>query len=86
MKTLNIGKAQPKQWQFLTDKHRHIAYGGARGGGKSWAVRAKAKMLAHRYKGIKILIVRRTYKELLNNHIEILRAVLEGFAKYNQSE
>lgn len=86
MKTLNIGKAQPKQWQFLTDKHRHIAYGGARGGGKSWAVRAKAKMLAYRYKGIKILIVRRTYKELLNNHIEILRAELEGFAKYNQSE
>ena len=86
MKTLNIGKAQAKQWKFLTDKHRHIAYGGARGGGKSWGVRAKAKMLAYRYKGIKILIVRRTYKELLNNHIEILRAELEGFAKYNQSE
>ena len=34
MKTLNIGKAQAKQWKFLTDKHRHIAYGGARGGGK----------------------------------------------------
>ena len=22
---------------FLLDRHRHIAYGGARGGGKSWA-------------------------------------------------
>lgn len=41
MRTLTIGTVQPKQWLFMTDKHRHIAYGGARGGGKSWAVRAK---------------------------------------------
>ena len=86
MRTLDLGRAQPKQTLFLRDKHRHIAYGGARGGGKSWAVRTKAKLLAFRYPGIKILIVRKTYKELQNNHIEQLTAELEGFAKYNRSD
>ena len=86
MRTLDLGRAQPKQTLFLRDKHRHIAYGGARGGGKSWAVRTKAKLLAFRYPGIKILIVRRTYKELQNNHIEQLTAELDGFAKYNRSD
>ena len=46
MRTLDLGRAQPKQTLFLKDKHRHIAYGGARGGGKSWAVRTKSKLLA----------------------------------------
>ena len=86
MRTLDLGRAQPKQTLFLKDKHRHIAYGGARGGGKSWAVRTKSKLLAFRYPGIKILIVRRTYKELQNNHIEQLTAELAGFAKYNRSD
>lgn len=86
MKTLDLGRAQPKQTLFLKDKHRHIAYGGARGGGKSWAVRTKSKLLAFRYPGIKILIVRKTYKELQNNHIEQLTAELAGFAKYNRSD
>jgi hypothetical protein len=86
MRTLDLGRAQPKQTRFLKDKHRHIAYGGARGGGKSWAVRTKSKLLAFRYPGIKILIVRKTYKELQNNHIEQLTAELAGFAKYNRSD
>lgn len=86
MRTLDLGRAQPKQTLFLRDKHRHIAYGGARGGGKSWAVRTKAKLLAFRYPGIKILIVRKTYKEMQNNHIEQLTAELAGFAKYNRSD
>ena len=86
MRTLDLGRAQPKQTLFLKDKHRHIAYGGARGGGKSWAVRTKSKLLAFRYPGIKILIVRKTYKELQNNHIEQLTVELAGFAKYNRSD
>ena len=86
MKTLDLGKAQPKQAQFLKDRHRHIAYGGARGGGKSWAVRVKAILLACRYAGIKILIVRKTYRELLNNHVEPMTAMLHGIAKYNRTD
>ena len=34
-----------KQELFLNDgEHKYVAYGGARGGGKSWAVRVKAVM------------------------------------------
>lgn len=36
--------------------------------------------------GIKILIVRRTYPELVNNHINTLRAELLGIAKYNDKD
>ena len=86
MKTLDLGTAQPKQVLFLKDKHRHIAYGGARGGGKSWAVRVKAILLASKYPGIKVLIVRRTYKELQNNHIAPLQGMLHGIAKYNKTD
>lgn len=83
---LDLGKASKKQWQFLTDKHRHVAYGGARGGGKSWAVRAKAVLLCCNNPGIKVIIIRRTYKELMNNHIDPLRKMLNGLAKYNGTD
>lgn len=72
-----------KQIAFFNAKKKHIGFGGARGGGKSWAVRAKAKLLALRYAGIRQLIVRRTYPELVNNHINQLRSELIGLAKYN---
>lgn len=75
-----------KQLLFLTSKKRYVGFGGARGGGKSWSIRAKCKLLANRWKGIKILIVRRTLVELRNNHIEPLKAELKGLAKYNQQE
>ena len=81
-----MGAPNEKQHQFLLDHHRHVAYGGARGGGKSWAIRYKAILLALRYDGIKILIVRKTYQELINNHINPLRGVLHGIAVYNKTE
>lgn len=83
---MSIGKPNPKQHLFLTDTHRHVAYGGARGGGKSWAVRAKAIALAVGYPGIKILIVRKTFKELQNNHIDFLRPLLNGYASYSRAD
>ena len=67
MTELRIGAPNEKQRRFLLDRHRHIAYGGARGGGKSWAVRTKAKLLALRYAGIKLLIVRRTLQRTAND-------------------
>lgn len=81
-----IDAPSEKQELFLKDKHAHVGYGGARGGGKSWAIRTKAKLLALRWSGIRILIVRRTYKELERNHIDILRKELLPIAKYNKSE
>lgn len=81
----DLSQISGKQDAFLRDNHRHVAYGGARGGGKSWAVRTKAKILACTYPGIKMLIVRRTLDELRNNHVKFLVPELAGVAKYNQS-
>lgn len=82
----DLSKISDKQYAFLRDEHRHVAFGGARGGGKSWAVDAKAKILAAKYGGIRILIIRKTYRELINNHIEPLRAELHNIAKYNKTD
>ena len=86
---MNIMKIDPpneKQAAMLAARTKHVGFGGARGGGKSWAVRTKAKLLALRYPGIKILIVRRTYPELMNNHIQILRGELLSIARYNDKD
>lgn len=85
-KLLNLGIPNPKQREFLTAKQRFVGYGGARGGGKSWAVRTKAILLCLFNPGIKILILRKTYPELEANHISILRRQLMGIAKYNDSK
>lgn len=86
IKELKLDKPNAKQEMCLKARKKHICYGGARGGGKSWLVRTKAKLLALRYGGIKILIVRRTYPELMNNHIKILKAELKDMAKYNDND
>ena len=86
MSELRLQRPSPKQAMFLRDKHKHILFGGARGGGKSWCVRDKAKRLSLRYPGIKLLIVRRTYQELENNHIQPLRGELHGIARYVKAE
>lgn len=83
---IELGVPQAKQVEFLTAKERYVAYGGARGGGKSWAVRYKAAVLALKHSGIKILIMRRTYAELDSNHIAPLRAVLQEAAVYNDTK
>lgn len=82
---LVINEPNEKQRQFLLDKHKHIGYGGARGGGKSWSVRTKAKLLCVRYRGIKVLIVRRTYPQLEENHIVPLKEEIpKEIATYNE--
>ena len=83
---MTISPPSDKQRSFLLANSKYIGFGGARGGGKSWSVRAKAKLLALRYPGIRILIVRRTYPELINNHINILRGELIGIARYNDKD
>ena len=67
--TVVLGRPNPRQREFFMAKNRFIAYGGARGGGKSWAVRRKAVLMALRYPGIRMLLLRRTYPELRENHI-----------------
>ena len=66
---LVLGKCQPKQREFMLAHTKYVAFGGARGGGKSWSVREKAKRLAIKWAGIKMLNLRRTYTDLRENHI-----------------
>ena len=77
-----LQRPNPRQEEFLRCEKKYIAFGGARGGGKSWAVRTKIKLLALRYAGIRLLLIRRTYQELENNHIRQLREDLRGIAEY----
>lgn len=62
---------------------KYVAYGGARGGGKSWALRRKLVLMCLRFPGISVLLVRRTYAELLANHVRTLQAELSALAAYS---
>lgn len=86
MPVMMISPPSEKQKLFLVADAKHVGFGGARGGGKSWVVRLKAKLLALRFGGIKCLIVRKTYMELIENHINTMREELHGIAKYNKQE
>ena len=79
-------RIQPKQVEFFVAEGRHICYGGARGGGKSWAARVKAVMLCGRYPGLKVLLMRRTLPELRENHVRFLLPMLQGVARYKETE
>lgn len=88
---LSIGTPYPKQIQFFEARSKYIAYGGARGGGKSWAARTKAVLLAFNNPGIQILLLRRTLNELRENHSVPLQKLLrckqdERIAQYKDQE
>ena len=86
MKLILHGTPNSRQREFFLSRARHTAYGGARGGGKSWAVRKKSAGLALSYNGISILILRRTFPELRENHILPMTADLAGIARYRETE
>ncbi len=78
-------KPYPKQEEFFEATSTRIAYGGARGGGKSWAMRTKFILLALAYPGIQILLLRRSFPELRENHIIPLQKALYKIASYKES-
>jgi phage terminase large subunit len=80
------GYPNPRQREFFASRARHTAYGGARGGGKSWAMRRKLVLLALRYEGLQILMLRRTLSELTENHVRLMQTELSGFVNYNQTQ
>jgi phage terminase large subunit len=79
-------KLNPKQDLFFRANTKHVAYGGARGGGKSWALRILFAVLCVKYTGLKVLLLRKTFPELLANHILPLKQELKGIAYYKASE
>ena len=86
MPYIDIPAPSEKQRQFFADGHKYVAYGGARGGGKSWAVRVNALLTAARHPGVTQMIIRRSYPELYANHIKpFLRLLPKGSYTYNDT-
>ena len=81
---LVLQKPYPRQEEFFAAQSKFVAYGGARGGGKSWAARTKAVLLALANPGLQILLLRRTYPELRENHILHLQKLLKDAAEYKE--
>ena len=80
------GSPGEKQRMFFDSRARYVAYGGARGGGKSWALRRKLVLMALRWPGIVMLLVRRTYGALYANHIMTLKKELpRSVAEWQES-
>lgn len=79
---VRLKQPYPPQKAFLLAKCRYIAYGGARGGGKSEAARMKAVLLALKNPGVQILFLRRMLTDLRENHLMPLLSMLQGVAIY----
>ena len=78
-----IGAPSDKQRKFFETTAKFVAYGGSRGGGKSWALRRKLILMCLRYPKFRALVIRRTYGELSENHITPLRSELGKIASYS---
>jgi phage terminase large subunit len=84
VKELLISPPNEKQRLFFESTKRYIGYGGARGGGKSWALRTKFVLLALSYPGLRLLLLRKTLPELRENHLIPLLKQLNGVARYKR--
>lgn len=83
---IDMGELNPKQKLFCQARTRYVAYGGARGGGKTHVSRVKAFGGALTYPGIRILVVRREYPELEQTVILPMRQMIPPeIASYNGS-
>ncbi len=80
------GKPNERQREFFSCRAKYIAYGGARGGGKSWALRRKLVLMCLRYPGIRCLLVRRTLPELRSNHLAPLLAEYGALLTYSERD
>jgi len=81
---VDLGHLNPKQKLFCQARNRYIAFGGARGGGKSYVSRVKAIGGALTYDNIRILMIRRQYPELEQTVIIPMRKMLPPeLATYN---
>ncbi len=58
---LVLSAPQPTQKEFLLSRTFFTIFGGARGGGKSWSIRAKASISSEKYAGLVCTIIRKTY-------------------------
>ncbi len=80
------GVPTERQKEFFASRARFTAYGGARGGGKSWALRRKLVGMCLRYPGLSCLLVRRTLPELKSNHVIPFMREYDGMISYSEAE
>ncbi len=80
------GVPNEKQRKFFGSRARYVAYGGSRGGGKSWALRRKLVAMCLRYAGIRCLIVRRSFGEVKSNHVLPMLREYGELVEYKDSD
>jgi phage terminase large subunit len=79
----------PKQVELLSASQKYpvVFFGGARGGGKSHGLRAVCLIRASEIPALKVALFRRSYPELVANHVRPLLSAYPWLTKYyNKSE
>src|SRR4030042_4256833 len=81
---MGVVRRQPQQEEFreAVMKCPVVFCGGAKGGGKSYAIRNILLELICQYPNSKALLVRKTYDELVSNHIDAFFRENPGLIKY----
>jgi phage terminase large subunit len=80
------GEPNERQKVFFASHTKFVAYGGARGGGKSWALRRKLVLMCLRYGGLRALLVRRSLPELKANHLRPMLAEYGQLVEYSERD
>lgn len=73
---------QPKQLEVLNSPATEILYGGAAYGGKSFLMRSIAIALCYDIPGLQVYLFRRTYPDLIANHMNGSGSFLELLAPF----
>ena len=80
------GTPSERQREFFASRVRYTAYGGARGGGKSWALRRKLAAMCLHWPGLRAMLIRRSYGELKANHLHQLLAEYGSVCRWSEGE